>query len=71
MATLPSTATTEQPPGNRGRHADQRTRHTRTGPDLAVQDVTNALDSCCCRNLVAGKWTEAVANRPKASRPTC
>jgi len=34
-----------------------------TGPDPADQDVIDALDSFYCHNVVAGLWTDAVANR--------
>jgi ferritin-like protein len=32
-------------------------------PDLAVQDVIDALDSFYCHNVVAALWADAVANR--------
>ncbi len=34
-----------------------------TGPDLAVQDVIDALDSFYCHNQVVALWADAVANR--------
>ena len=34
-----------------------------TGPDLAAQDVIDALDSFYCHNVVASMWADAVANR--------
>lgn len=34
-----------------------------TGPDLAAQDVIDALDSFYCHNVVVGLWADAVANR--------
>jgi ferritin-like protein len=34
-----------------------------TGPDLATQDVIDALDSFYCHNVVAALWADAVANR--------
>jgi ferritin-like protein len=33
------------------------------GPDLAAQDVIDALDSFYCHNVVAARWADAVANR--------
>ena len=32
-------------------------------PDLAAQDVTDALDSFYCHDVVAALWADAVANR--------
>src|SRR6266702_272157 len=32
-------------------------------PDLNIKDVTDALDSFYCHNVVAGLWADAVANR--------
>jgi ferritin-like protein len=32
-------------------------------PDLAVEDVIDALDSFYCHNVVAALWADAVANR--------
>lgn len=32
-------------------------------PDLAAQDVIDALDSFYCHNVVAALWADAVANR--------
>ena len=34
-----------------------------TDPDLADQDVIDALDSFYCHNVVAALWADAVANR--------
>jgi len=34
-----------------------------TGPDLAAQDVIDALDSFYCHNVVVALWADAVANR--------
>jgi ferritin-like protein len=34
-----------------------------TPPDLAAQDVIDALDSFYCHNVVVGLWADAVANR--------
>jgi ferritin-like protein len=34
-----------------------------TGPDLAAQDVIEALDSFYCHNVVVSLWADAVANR--------
>ena len=34
-----------------------------TGPDLAVQDVIETLDSFYCHNVIAALWADAVANR--------
>ena len=34
-------------------------------PDLAVEDVIDALDSFYRHNVVAGPWADAVANRPE------
>ena len=34
-----------------------------TSPDLAAQDVIDALDSFYCHNIVVGLWADAVANR--------
>jgi ferritin-like protein len=34
-----------------------------TGPDLAADDVTGALDSFYCHNIVVSLWADAVANR--------
>jgi ferritin-like protein len=34
-----------------------------TDPDLAAQDVIDALDSFYCHNIVAALWADAVANR--------
>lgn len=34
-----------------------------TSPDLTAEDVTGALDSFYCHNVVAALWADAVANR--------
>ncbi len=34
-----------------------------TGPDVAAQDVIEALDSFYCHNVVVSLWVDAVANR--------
>jgi ferritin-like protein len=34
-----------------------------TGPDLAAQDVIDALDSFYCANIIAALWADAVTNR--------
>lgn len=34
-----------------------------TSPDLAVEDVSDALDSFYCHNHVVALWADAVANR--------
>ncbi len=34
-----------------------------TSPDLAAQDVIDALDSFYCHNIVVSLWADAVANR--------
>src|SRR5260370_21730092 len=52
-----------RPPCNRGWHADEQTGETMTGPDLAAQDVIDALDSFYCHNVVVALWADAVANR--------
>jgi hypothetical protein len=37
--------------------------NTMTSPDLAVEDVIDALDSFYCHNHVVALWADAVANR--------
>ena len=34
-----------------------------TGPEPAVEDVIDALDSFYCHNVIAALWADAVANR--------
>jgi hypothetical protein len=36
-------------------------------PDLAVEDVIDALDSFYCHNVVVSLWADAVANHVEAA----